>query len=106
MNIDFVCTQMGMSRSKLYQKLKNITGQSIGDFVRHIRLEKAAFLMTSTDVSISEVMFQVGIQTQSYFTKAFKKKFGTTPSQYLKHIDKKVKDDTDISQESDKKEAM
>jgi signal transduction histidine kinase/ligand-binding sensor domain-containing protein/DNA-binding response OmpR family regulator len=88
MNIDYICTQIGMSRTKLYQKIKSITGQSTGDFVRDIRLNKAVQLMTEQDASLAEVMYSVGIQTQSYFTKAFKKKFGKTPSQFLKDLHK------------------
>jgi DNA-binding response OmpR family regulator len=86
MNIDFICTQIGMSRTKLFTKIKNITGQSIGDFIRTVRLKKAAQLLTQQDMSITDVMYGVGIQTQSYFTKAFKNEFGKTPSQFLKDL--------------------
>ena len=75
-----------MSRTKLYQKIKSISGQSIGEFVRTIRLRKAVEIMTREDVLLTEVMYRVGIQTQSYFTKAFKKEFGKTPSQFLNDI--------------------
>lgn len=88
MNIDYICTQMGMSRTKLYQKVKTVTGESIGDFIRTIRLNKAVVLMTSQDVSLTDVMYNIGIQTQSYFTKSFKKKYGKTPSQFLKELHK------------------
>jgi YesN/AraC family two-component response regulator len=89
MDIDFLCIQMGMSRTPLYQKIKNITGQSTGEFIRTIRFKRAAQLMTHEDISLTEVMYSVGIQTQSYFTKAFKKEFGKTPSQFLKDLHKK-----------------
>jgi len=88
LDVDLICTTIGMSRSKLYQKIKNITGQSIGDFVRTIRLRKAIEIMTQEDVLLAEVMFRVGIQTQSYFTKAFKKEFGKTPTQFLQELKK------------------
>lgn len=88
MDVDYLCVQMGMSRTKLYTKIKNITGQSINDFIRTIRLKKAVQLMTTEDISLIEVMYNVGIQTQSYFTKAFKKEFGKTPSQFLKELNK------------------
>lgn len=83
MDIEFLCSEIGMSRTKLYQKIKTITGQPIGEFIRSIRLRKAVEIMTREDVLLTEVMYRVGIQTQSYFTKAFKKEFGKTPSQYL-----------------------
>lgn len=88
MDVDYICTQVGISRTKLYQKIKNITGQSIGELVRTIRLKKAVELMTHQDISLTDVMYSVGIQTQSYFTKAFKKEFGKTPSQFLKDLNK------------------
>ncbi len=77
-----------MSRTKLYQKIKGITGQSIAEFVRTIRLKKAVYIMTHEDMSITDVMYAVGLQTQSYFTKAFKKEFGKTPSQFLRELKK------------------
>jgi AraC-like DNA-binding protein len=78
-----------MSKTRLYHKIKRITGQSTGEFIRTIRLRKSVEIMTHEDVILTEVMYRVGIQTQSYFTKAFKKEFGKTPSQYLQEIDKK-----------------
>jgi len=86
MDINYICTQIGMSRTSLYHKIKSITGQSIGEFIRSIRLKKAAQLLTEEDISITEAMYSVGIQTQSYFTKAFKAEFGKTPSQFLKEL--------------------
>jgi ligand-binding sensor domain-containing protein/signal transduction histidine kinase/DNA-binding response OmpR family regulator len=89
LDIDYLCIQMGMSRTPLYQKIKHIVGQSPGEFIRTIRFKKAAQLMTHEDISLTEVMYCVGIQTQSYFTKAFKKEFGKTPSQFLKDLNRK-----------------
>jgi ligand-binding sensor domain-containing protein/signal transduction histidine kinase/AraC-like DNA-binding protein len=85
-DIEQLCGQMGMSRTSLYQKIKSISGQSIGDFVRSTRLKKAIQIMTHEDVSLTEVMYRIGIQTQSYFTKAFKKEFGKTPTQFMQEI--------------------
>jgi ligand-binding sensor domain-containing protein/signal transduction histidine kinase/DNA-binding response OmpR family regulator len=85
-DISVLCNSMGMSKTNLYQKIKQLTGQSTGDFVRTIRLKKAAYIMTHEDVPISEVILRIGIQTQSYFTKAFKKEFGKTPSQFLQEL--------------------
>ncbi len=87
LDIDFLCTQVGMSRTKLYHKVKSITGQSIGDFIRSMRLKKAAQLMSETDSSLADIMYAVGIQTQSYFSKAFKAEFGKTPTQFLKELE-------------------
>jgi signal transduction histidine kinase/ligand-binding sensor domain-containing protein/DNA-binding NarL/FixJ family response regulator len=86
LDVDYLCAEMGMSRTKLYQKIKQISGQSIGEFVRTIRLKKAVQIMLHEDVPFTEVMYRIGIQSQSYFTKAFKKEFGKTPTQFLQDI--------------------
>ncbi len=85
-DIDTLCKKMGMSRTKLYNKIKTVTGKSVGEFIRGMRLRKAAELLASQDISIIQVMHQVGIQSQSYFTKSFKKEFGKTPSKYVKDL--------------------
>ena len=87
-DIDYLCNRMGMSRTKLYQKIKNLSQQSIGDFIRTVRLKKAVQILTHEDVSLTEVMYRIGIQTQSYFTKAFKKEFGKTPTQFIQELRK------------------
>ena len=94
LDIGLICTEIGMSRTKLYQKIKSITGQPIGEFIRTIRLKKAVEIMTHEDVTLVEVMYRVGIQTQSYFTKAFKKQFGKTPGQFLQEIKQTPAKDT------------
>ena len=85
-DIEWLCQEMGMSRTRLYQKIKGISQQSIGDFIRTIRLKKAVQIMTHEDVTLTEVMVRIGIQTQSYFTKAFKKEFGKTPTQFMQEM--------------------
>jgi ligand-binding sensor domain-containing protein/signal transduction histidine kinase/AraC-like DNA-binding protein len=84
LNIDNLCQKMGMSRTKLYHKIKLSTGMPISDFIRTLRLKKAASLLLKDDVTIAEAMYQVGIHTHSYFTKAFKIEYGVTPSQFIK----------------------
>lgn len=86
LNVDFLCAKMGLSRTPLYQKTKKITGQPIGDFIRSLRLKRAADLLVQKNLTITEAMFKVGIQTQSHFTKAFKKEFGKTPARYLQDL--------------------
>ena len=86
LDVEFLAREIAMSKSKLYQKIKKITGQSIVEFVRSFRLKKAIQIMTHEDVPLSEVMLRVGMQTQSYFTKSFKNEFGKTPTQFLNEI--------------------
>jgi ligand-binding sensor domain-containing protein/signal transduction histidine kinase/DNA-binding NarL/FixJ family response regulator len=89
LDIEYVCRKVNMSRSKLYEKIKAITGQATGDFIRTIRLKKAVDIMVHEDVSLMEIACRVGIQTQSYFTKAFKKQYGKTPMQFMQDLVKK-----------------
>ena len=86
LDVDYLCREMGMSKTKLYHKIKKVSGLSIGEFVRTFRLKKAAYIISHEDILLTDVMYRVGIQTQSYFTKAFKKEFGQTPSQFLSEI--------------------
>jgi ligand-binding sensor domain-containing protein/signal transduction histidine kinase/DNA-binding response OmpR family regulator len=86
LDVDRLCREMGMSKTKLYNKIKKVSGLSIGEFVRTFRLKKAAYIISHEDILLTDVMYRVGIQTQSYFTKAFKKEFGKTPSQFLSEI--------------------
>lgn len=72
-----------MSRMNLYRKLQAITGQSPTDFVKTIRLKKAAQLLLENRYTIVEVAYTVGFNTPSYFTRVFKEQFGITPTQYL-----------------------
>ena len=87
LDVEYICRKVGMSRTKLYGKIKSVTGQPVGEFIRSLRLKKAARLLVSDNKSITEVMYEVGIQSQSYFTKAFKKHFGKTPSQFVAEFD-------------------
>jgi len=87
-DIEYLCGKIGMSRTKLYQKIRSISQQSTGDFIRTLRLKKAVQIMTHEDVSLTEVMYRIGIQTQSYFTKSFKKEFGKTPTQFMQDLKK------------------
>ena len=73
-----------MSRWKLSKKVKSISGLSISEFIRYIRLRKAAELMVQTDLRIKEVAFMVGIQDIKYFREQFSKLFGMNPSDFIR----------------------
>src|SRR5688572_13469449 len=75
--------EAGMSRMQLHRKLKALTDQSPGDFIRIMRLRRAAELLSNQAGSISEVAFMVGFNDPSYFTKCFQKQFGRTPSEFV-----------------------
>ncbi len=86
MDVNQIASKLSMSRSKLYNKIKGITGRSIIEFITSYRLRKAAHLIIEKDLSIREIMTLVGFESQSYFTRAFKKEFASTPTHFgLKH---------------------
>lgn len=81
-HIDDLCREIGTSRMQLYRKLKGIVGQSANEFIRTIRLKKAAQFLQQKQYSISEVTYKVGFTDLHYFRGAFKKQFGMNPSDY------------------------
>ena len=75
---------MGVSRTLLYNKLKALTGQSITEFIRTVRLKKAAQYIVNTQMRISEIAYDVGFNDLKYFRVSFKKMYQTSPSEYRK----------------------
>ena len=75
--------EIGMSRTQLYKKINAIAGQTVREFIRIIRLKKAAELLVSTNMSITEIAEKVGFGSQSYFTTSFTDYFGINPSKYV-----------------------
>jgi signal transduction histidine kinase/ligand-binding sensor domain-containing protein/DNA-binding NarL/FixJ family response regulator len=86
--IQKLATEIGMSHSNLYLKVKAISGQTVNSFVRFIRLRRAAALLISTDCNVNEVIVQVGINDKKYFREQFNKLFGMNPSAYIKKFRK------------------
>lgn len=84
-NVEALVKAMYISRSKLYLKLKALTGQSTSEFMRTVRLKRAVQLLEKSDYTIKEIMYMTGFNTASYFSKCFKKQFGIVPSEYLKN---------------------
>jgi AraC-like DNA-binding protein len=72
-----------MSRSTLYTKLLQITGQTPVEYIRAFRLERAAILMEKSNMTIAEIAYQVGFTTPNYFARSFKQKFSMLPSEYI-----------------------
>ena len=78
--------EIGMSRTQLYRKIHAISGQSVKEFIRIIRLKKAAELLVTQENNISEVAFSVGFNSLSYFTTSFTDYFGMNPSKYVEKL--------------------
>jgi signal transduction histidine kinase/DNA-binding response OmpR family regulator/ligand-binding sensor domain-containing protein len=79
---DHLSKDLGMSRSSMYPKFQSITGQTPNHFIRSIRLKRAAQLLQTSQYTISEISWMVGIGDIKYFNKYFKEDFGKTPTQY------------------------
>lgn len=82
--VEKMADEMGMSRANLHRKLKGSTGFSPSDFIRSVRLKRAADLLRHQADSVSQIGFTVGFEDQSYFSKSFKKQFGVSPSEYFR----------------------
>lgn len=75
--------EVGMSTAVLYKKFNSLTHIPIGEFIKSLRLKKAALLLKHDKLNISEVAWEVGFNDRKYFSKEFKKFFGKTPSEYI-----------------------
>lgn len=79
LSVEDISTEMQLSRVQLYRKVKALTGTSPVDLIRKARLAKAHKMLTETTLSISEIAYQTGFTSPSYFNKCFRDEYGTTP---------------------------
>lgn len=84
LDINNMASYMNVSVSSLYRKLKSLTGVSANDYVRKIKLRKAAEMLSSGEFNVSETAWNIGISSFSYFRQIFKEEFGCTPSEFKK----------------------
>jgi len=82
-DVDDYCRAVAMSKSQLYRKTIALTGMSPNILLKEFRLEKAKDLMKKQHYSISQITFDSGFTSPSYFTKCFKKKYGLLPMNYM-----------------------
>ena len=82
--------KIGMSRMQLHRKLKALTGQATSEFIRNIRLKRAAQLLRDSNMQVAEAAYQSGFSHLSYFSKCFKALYGVLPSEYAKQGPKVV----------------
>lgn len=75
--------EIGMSKTVLYKKVQALTGVSIGDFIKSIRLKRAAMLLQQNKIGIAEIAYSVGFNDRKYFSKEFKKQYNLSPSEYI-----------------------
>ena len=81
-DVSELASEMNMSHSSLYRKIKALAGCTVSEFIQNRRMLKASELLKKSDMTIQEVMYSVGMNTPAYFRKCFKDKFGCLPSEY------------------------
>lgn len=81
LNVDQLASEMGLGRSQFYRKIKALTNYSPVELLRNMRLKKARHLLSTTDMSISEIGYEVGFSNPAYFSKCYREAFGETPSE-------------------------
>ena len=82
LNIEFLCQNMGVSRASLYNRLKSLTSMGANEYVNKLRIEKSMELLRNTEMSITEIAERMGFSSSRYFSTAFKKYTGITPTQF------------------------
>lgn len=82
--IDMLAVQMGMGRTKIYAKMKDLTGMSPNKYLQNERMRIAADLLVEGNLTVTEVSYRVGMLDASYFNKCFKMKYGVVPSKYAR----------------------
>lgn len=81
-NVDTFAEKMQMNRMQLHRKLKALTGEPAGDFIRNIRLEKAAEMLKTGKYTVAEVAYSTGFKSPTHFSQCFSKRYEVSPSQY------------------------
>ena len=83
-NHEILCEQLNISRTVLYAKIKSITGLGVHEFIRMIRLKKSAELLIEGKLNVSQIAYQVGFNSVSYFIRCFTKAYGVSPKEYAR----------------------
>jgi ligand-binding sensor domain-containing protein/signal transduction histidine kinase/DNA-binding response OmpR family regulator len=82
LSVENLSKHVGMSRGTLYSKVLEMSGQTPVEFIRSIKLEKAAVLLENSDLSVSQISYMTGFTAPNYFAKSFKAKFSMLPTEY------------------------
>src|SRR5690606_1268396 len=82
LNVEEIGKEIGMSRVTLYRKIKALTNQTVIEFIRGVKLKRAAQLLAQNNFNINEIAYMVGFTDVDYFRKCFKEQFGKTPKEY------------------------
>jgi signal transduction histidine kinase/ligand-binding sensor domain-containing protein/CheY-like chemotaxis protein len=82
LNVNVLSEKSGYSLKQIYRRIKSLTGQTAVDYIRSVRLKKAAMLLSHKTFTVAEVMYMVGFSNHSYFAKRFQEMYGKSPKQY------------------------
>jgi AraC-like DNA-binding protein len=85
-SVEKLSTEVGISRAHLYNKLLALTGKTPVEYIRIMRLRRAAQLLGKSQLTVMEVAYKVGFNDPRYFTKHFKNEYKMTPTQYIKKM--------------------
>ncbi|WP_309568346.1 hybrid sensor histidine kinase/response regulator transcription factor [Parabacteroides faecis] len=88
LDVELLCTEIGISRANLYRKLKSITELSPMELIRNKRLEMAAKLLKESEMNVSEIALHLGFNSHSYFSNSFKTFYGCTPTEFVQSKDR------------------
>ncbi|RYE39904.1 MAG: response regulator, partial [Sphingobacteriales bacterium] len=83
LSVEDLSRKVGMSRGSLYTKILELSGETPVEFIRSIKLDRAAVLLEKSDMNIAQVSYSVGFSTPNYFARAFKTRFNMLPSEYV-----------------------
>jgi signal transduction histidine kinase/ligand-binding sensor domain-containing protein/DNA-binding response OmpR family regulator len=92
LNAEFIAKKLLISRSLVYLKIEAVSGQTVNEFIRNIRLKKSLRLLAQNKRSITEIAYEVGFSSQSYYTRSFTKLFGVSPKDYILQDKKDLSD--------------
>ena len=85
----FLTDHLAMSRASLYNKVKALTGMGVNDYINRIRIDRSVHLLTTTNLSINEISYEVGFSYPRYFSTSFKQMKGMTPTKFKEESRKK-----------------
>ncbi|MEP3839118.1 MAG: AraC family transcriptional regulator [Algibacter sp.] len=85
-SLDQLSASSGLSQAKLQDGFKFLYTRTVTEYIRHVRLEAARELMTTTDLNITQIVYSIGFTSRSYFSKIFKEKYGVTPNEFKKQL--------------------
>ena len=89
LTVDDLVREMALGRTVFFNKLKNLTGLSPVEFIREVRIKRAAQLLESGNYNVTEITYMVGMNDSRYFAKCFKTAYGVTPTEYRKQLEEK-----------------